>query len=191
MPGTAGGEGVPGTAAAEAGIGGRVPGTAPGRGDDGEEVVPGTAAEREARLMARLAGSSPAPGAPSAGALDAHPSERQAAPSARSAPPPGSPAAREAELLRRVAEGGLPAATRPLVVRPPLAAIAPEARARADLLASGRQADEARRARETAWPAIEEAEPPPGPRPHETPAGKPRSRAPRLELPSRLDQWGE
>jgi len=148
-------------AAAQAtGLGPRSPSVneAPPRG----EPPAGTAAEREAELVSRLAAAGP-----------------------------GSPAAREEELLRRLDRGLLPAATQPLLQARPVASIGPEGLARAETITHGREAEEAQRAREAAWPAIEEAEPPPGPLLPVARPPPPRPRPPRLELPARLDQWGE
>lgn len=132
----------------------------------------GTPAEREARLLA---------------GLDAAPS----APDAAAWPLPGTPAAREAELLRRVGDGLLPAAARPLVaLRAKGEPLSPASLALAESIAHDRAMAEERRAREAAWPAIQEAEPPPGPTAAVRPP-PPKPRPPRLELPARLDQWGE
>jgi len=137
------------------------PGAAAAPPADPEQPT-GTAAEREAKLLARLA-----------------------------APAPDSPAAREAELLRRVDSGLLPAATRPLLQTRPLAPVGPERLARAEAVTRGREADEERRASLGIWPAIQESEPPPGPPLPVARPPPPRPRPPRLELPARLDQWGE
>jgi len=121
-----------------------------------------------------------------------------------SGPPhaPGSPAAREAALLRSLAEPAAagpppaPASIVPLAIRPQIAPrFSAETRSAADAAAEVRAAFEARGRAAATWPPLDESDPPPGPRLNhaQRPARKvARARpAPTVEVPDRLNQWGE
>jgi len=128
-----------------------------------------------------------------------------ATPTATSTPtadphPPDSPAAREAALLRSLAEpaaAGPPPASAsiaPLAIQPQIVPrLAAETRSAADAAAEVRAAFDVRGRAVPTWPPLDESDPPPGPRlDHaQRPARKVARAPPAVEVPDRLDRWGE